>query len=326
MVGPAFIVSLDFELYWGLLDVRSLASYAANLRGVPRAVEGMLDLFAEFDVHATWATVGFLFMDSMAEVRAHRPTMLPGYADPRLDPFAYADGPGSSADPAFHFAPHLIERILATPGQELATHTLSHFYPLEAPEALDAFRMDLDGAIAVARRRFDVDLTSIAFPRNQYSIEHLRIAADAGISAFRGQPGAVDVFDPCGFGGLATGAPGERFADTYLPIARDTTFVPTPPPAGQPVNVLGSQFLRPWSDERRRLDRFRVGRVVGELRAAAEHGRHYHLWWHPHNFGLAPGQNLASLRQILEAFAVLRDTHGMRSLTMRDVAGGVARG
>jgi peptidoglycan/xylan/chitin deacetylase (PgdA/CDA1 family) len=325
MVGSALVVSLDFELYWGLLDIRSLASYSANLRGVPKAVEGMLDLFTEFDVHATWATVGFLFLDSMAEVRAHRPTMLPGYADPRLDPFAYADGPGSSADPAFHFAPQLIERILATPGQELATHTLSHFYPLEAPEALDAFRMDLDGAIAVARRRFDVDLTSIAFPRNQYSIEHLLIAADAGISAFRGSP---EQWMYSTRAGSEDSRPARlaRFADTYLPIARDTTFVPTPPPPGQPVNVLGSRFLRPWSDERRRLDRFRVGRVVGELRAAAEHGRHYHLWWHPHNFGLAPGQNLASLRQILEAFAVLRDTHGMRSLTMRDVAGGVARG
>jgi peptidoglycan/xylan/chitin deacetylase (PgdA/CDA1 family) len=325
MVGPALIISLDFELYWGLLDIRSLASYAANLRGVPQAVEGMLDLFAEFDVHATWATVGFLFMDSMAEVQASRPAVLPGYADPRLDPFAYAHGPGSVANPAFHFAPHLVERILVAPGQELATHTLSHFYPLEAPQALDAFGADLETAIAVARRRFGVDLTSIAFPRNQYSREHLRIAAQAGITAFRGNPEQWMYSTRAGSDDSRPARLG-RFADTYLPIARDTSFVPTAPPAGLPVNVQGSRFLRPWSEERRRLDGLRLRRVVGELRDAAENGRHYHLWWHPHNFGLAPGQNLAALRHILNAFATLRETHGMRSQTMRDVAGSVGDG
>ena len=301
MLRPALVISLDFELYWGLLDVCSLAAYTPNLRGVPAAIAGMLELFAAFEIHATWATVGFLFMDSMDEVRRHRPAVLPGYADGRLDPFAYVDGPGSDADPALHFAPHLIERVLAAPGQELATHTLSHFYPLEAPHALDAFRADLSMAIDVARQQFGVALTSIAFPRNQYSTDHLKIAAEAGITAYRGSPeqwmyatraGAED----------PRAAPLARFADTYLPIAPDTTFTPTAALAGQPVNVPGSRFLRPWSRGRRRIDRFRVRRVIGEMQTAAKHGRHYHLWWHPHNFGLAPNENLTALREILEAY------------------------
>jgi peptidoglycan/xylan/chitin deacetylase (PgdA/CDA1 family) len=322
---PALVISLDFELYWGLIDVCSLSSYTANLRGVPKAVDGMLDLFAAFDVHATWATVGFLFLDSMDEVRAHRPSILPAYADGRLDPFAYVDGPARGADPTLHFAPHLIERVLASPGQELATHTLSHFYTLEAPTALEAFRVDLEMAVAVARRRFGAELTSIAFPRNQYSADHLGIARQAGMTAFRGSPEQWMYSTRAGSDDSRV-ARLARFADTYLPVVRDTTYVPAVPPLGQPVNVVGSRFLRPWSQRRRRLDRLRMRRVIGEMRTAAQRGHHYHLWWHPHNFGLAPTENLAALRQILEEFAALRETHGMRSLSMREVAASLTDG
>ena len=40
MSNGSFVVSLDFELYWGLIDWRSLDSYAGNLRGVRYAAAG----------------------------------------------------------------------------------------------------------------------------------------------------------------------------------------------------------------------------------------------------------------------------------------------
>ena len=284
----------------------------------------MLELFAAFEIHATWATVGFLFMDSMDEVRRHRPAVLPGYADARLDPFAYVDGPGSDADPALHFAPHLIERVLAAPGQELATHTLSHFYPLEAPHALDAFRADLAMAIDVARLQFGVTLTSIAFPRNQYSTDHLKIAAEAGMTAYRGSPeqwmyatraGAED----------PRAAPLARFADTYLPIAPDTTFTPTAALAGQPVNVPGVDSSGPGVAA---VD-VSIGAVSGADRRDAG-GREARTAL-PSVVASAqlrprPEQNLAALREVLEGYSTLRDTHGMRSLTMREVVATLADG
>ena len=56
-----FTASLDFELYWGIRDVTSIQDYEENLKGVPKAIEIMLELFEEYEVHATWATLGFLF-------------------------------------------------------------------------------------------------------------------------------------------------------------------------------------------------------------------------------------------------------------------------
>src|SRR5262245_8758504 len=53
----------------------------------------MLDLFAERDVGATWATVGFVFCGSKDELMEARPRLLPHYADPRLSPYDFSTYP-----------------------------------------------------------------------------------------------------------------------------------------------------------------------------------------------------------------------------------------
>ena len=44
----------------------------------------------------------------------------------------------------------------------------------------------------------------------------------------------------------------------------------------------------------------------------------FHLWWHPHNFGIHRQENLAMLEAVLRHYACLRDTYGMRTMTMRE--------
>jgi hypothetical protein len=58
---------------------------------------------------------------------------------------------------------------------------------------------------------------------------------------------------------------------------------------------------------------------------AARTDSFFHLWWHPHNFGVNLEQNLATLEELLRYFSVLRDNYGMRSLTMADIAGELNR-
>jgi len=325
MDGGSLVISLDFELYWGLVDWRSLDSYAGNLRGVRTAAAGMLELFRSHEVHATWATVGFLFLDSMDELIARRPPILPGYANATMDPYAYAERVRDSVPRELHFAPDVIETIVATPGQELASHTFSHFYCLEAPSSLPAFRSDLEAAIEVARERFGIRLTSLVFPRNQYSPAHIRVAGELGITAYRGNPNVwTHTTRPrSGDTRLSRLA---RFADTYVPVHHDLSFQPTPSADGGPVDIRASRFLRPWTRGLRWADRLRVNRIRRELTAAAERKTSYHLWWHPHNFGLHPAENLAALSGILDTFVELRDRHGMRSLTMREAAESVDGG
>ena len=96
-----FTISLDLELYWGVRDKRTMEDYGENIRGVRRATEAMLAAFAEFDVHATWAAVGFLFFRDADDLRRHLPEVLPGYTNPALSPYDYmAGGGGRSMEPS----------------------------------------------------------------------------------------------------------------------------------------------------------------------------------------------------------------------------------
>jgi peptidoglycan/xylan/chitin deacetylase (PgdA/CDA1 family) len=324
--GGALVISLDLELYWGVRDGRTLDGYRENLEGVRRAVPLMLSLFAEYGVHATWATVGLLFLRDANDARVHAPAALPSYADKSLCPYEYLRAGGGGSDAQLHFAPDVIEEILRASGQELATHTFSHFYCLEEPARLDTFRADLDVAQSIARARFGAPLTSLVFPRNQYSAAHVKVAGEAGITAYRGNPEGW-MYSPRPKRGESALRRGARLADAFLPVSGDLSFSPSAEGAlaGPPYNVPASRFLRPWSKELAWAEPFRVGRVVRELALAARRGRIYHLWWHPHNFGRNTAENMGALANVLRAFSHLRETYGMASLTMGEVGIGMGR-
>lgn len=313
-----FTISLDFELFWGVRDVVPLAQYEDRLRMVHQAVPRMLDLFREYGIRATWATVGFLFMESFEELHARRPALLPEYRNTAFCPYRYSENP-ESRDRALHFAPELIQRILETPGQELGSHTLSHFYCLEEPGSLDAFRADLQGALDVARDKFGVRLKSLVFPRNQYSPAHAKVAGELGFVAIRGNPKSW-MYVARAWGEAGHTQRGARLLDTYAPVARGLLHTTEALQGTWPVDLKASRFLRGYSHALRHLEALKVRRIRGELRAAARSGRLYHLWWHPHNFGTHLEENLANLRAILETFQEMKARHGMRSLSMADAA------
>jgi peptidoglycan/xylan/chitin deacetylase (PgdA/CDA1 family) len=321
MTRPLFIVSLDLELYWGVRDSRTLQEYGDNLIGSRAVIPRLLELFCDRGIHATWAAVGFLMLRDAEDVRAHLPACLPGYRARELCPYAYLERERDALRADVHFAPELVERIVATPGQELATHTFSHFYGLEAPRDLEAFRADLQAARAVAKSRFGVDVRSLVFPRNQYTPDHVRVAGEVGITAYRGNP-RTWMYAPRARSEESLVRRAARLLDAYAPLVPDLTFAPLA--ESLPVNVPASRFLRPWSRALERLERLRIRRVQREMELAAQRGRAYHLWWHPHNFGSQLEENLAGLSSILATFGRLRRTYGMTSITMGEVAAAMA--
>jgi peptidoglycan/xylan/chitin deacetylase (PgdA/CDA1 family) len=169
-----FTISLDFELYWGVHDHRSLAAYARNLLGARYAIPRMLELFEHYGVHCTWATVGLLFFDRKAELMEHLPEPRPRYANPALSPYPRIGqiGPNERQDP-YHCGLSLIEQIRDCPGQEIGTHTFSHYYCLEPGETEDGqceatFRADLLAARRAAER-LGITPRSLVFPPGDLS-------------------------------------------------------------------------------------------------------------------------------------------------------------
>jgi hypothetical protein len=67
------------------------------------------------------------------------------------------------------------------------------------------------------------------------------------------------------------------------------------------------------------MDGLRLRRITNAMTEAAEKKRLFHLWWHPHNFGVNREQNLAFLGKIIAHFRHLRETRDMRSLNMSEL-------
>jgi len=86
------------------------------------------------------------------------------------------------------------------------------------------------------------------------------------------------------------------------------------------VNVRASQFLRPKVGLFRLVHPLHVGTIKRALTHAARTARGYHLWWHPHNFGLKTADNLAVLSNILGHFKGLAAEYGMVSRAMSPAA------
>ena len=314
--GGALVISLDFELMWGVRDRLGIFEYSRNILGGRKAIPSILQLFAERGIACTWATVGFLFCADRDELMASLPAVLPAYRRPGLSPYpALADiGRDEKVDP-YHFGLSLLRQVQFAPLQEIATHTFSHFYCLEEGGEVAAFRADLLAAQRVAERR-GVRLASIAFPRNQVSPAHLGVCRALGLTAFRGNE-RVWYHRARPSGEVSAPVRAARLIDSYLPLSGAHDHVPAL--VEGLVDVASSRFLRP-SRAGNALERLRLARITTAMEQAARRGTVFHLWWHPHNFGIGLDANIAFLTAVLDRFRALQDRYGMRSLTMTEVA------
>ena len=315
----ALVISLDFEINWGVRDQQTLAQYGANLLGVRQAVPAMLALFAEYDLHVTWATVGLLFFDNKADMLANLPAVRPNYADPALSPYLAMDSVGESEeqDP-YHFGLSLINQIRATPGQEMASHTFCHYYCLERGQTVETFRHDMEAAVRVAARQ-GLTLKSLVFPRNQYNATYLATCEAAGITSYRGNEQSW-IYKERSEEQQSLYKRGARLLDAYWNLSGEHTASWADMAASFPYNIPASRFLRPWSGRLKALEGLRLRRIMRGMEHAARQGEVYHLWWHPHNFGVNLAENMAVLRQLAEHYRTLQRRYGMLSLSMEEVA------
>lgn len=313
------VVSLDFELYWGLRDVSSLDACQASLLGVRQAIPRLLKLFTDYGVHTTWATVGFLFCDGREALQAAVPAQLPDYDDPRLSPYPSLQSLGASEDEdPYHFAPSLIAKIIGTPGQELGCHTLSHYYCLEPGQNRDTFAEDLAVAQHLAQGQ-GVTLRSLVLPRNQIEPGYLGFLPSLGIIAYRGTTTGW-MYRAASCPGNTLFSRGARLLDAYANLSGHQGYPQEALPRSVPVNIAASAFLRPYSPRMAWLDSLRLKRITASMTHAARHGLVYHLWWHPHNMGLHVEESLAFIEAILKHYILLREQHGMVSLGMAELA------
>ena len=316
-MNSKFVISLDFELLWGVFDVVDYSSKKQYFRQTRDVVPEILNLFDQYDVHATWATVGMLFNKDWEEWENNIPKVLPNYNKQELSAYNFGKSIKSSSTEEYCFAPKLIQEIVQTPGQELATHTYSHYYCLEEGQTAESFDKDLEIAVAVASA-IDVKLKSLVFPRNQFAPDYLQICNKHGIKNVRTNPkswywkdaNSNSVLDKLGRTGDAYFNLGKKsYPENHLYRIHD-----------QPLEQKASRFFRPVEGNKY-LRKLKIKRILSEMEWAAKNDEVYHLWWHPHNFGNLPEESMIDLKIILNHFKLLKSKYNFESVNMAELGG-----
>jgi len=317
--GGYFVISLDFELMWGVRDKKTISSYGENVLGVRRVIPMLLEIFEKYNVSATFATVGLLFCKDKKAMVGNIPEIQPQYFNTNLSPYKYISEIGENErDDKYHYASSLIRLIQQYPNHEIGTHTYCHYYCLEKGQTTEAFDHDIKKAIAISKE-YNIDIKTIIFPRNQYNDDYLKVCKNNGIENYRGNEKSW-MYKPINGEDENLFRRFFRLADTYFNISGNNTVKIDECVENIMCNIPSSRFLRPYNAKLAILEPLRLKRIKDSMTHAARNNEIFHLWWHPHNFGLNLDENIAFLDKILQHYKHLHLQYKFQSLTMNSLS------
>jgi len=311
------ILSLDFELHWGIFEKAPIEERISYFDNTLAVIPKILELFAKYNIEATWATVGMLFNESLDELMSSFPSEIPNYRDEALSAYKYIQDNLKIIDKYsdFYFAKELINLIHNTKGQEVASHTYSHYYCLESGQTISDFRQDLEININKANK-LRSSIHSIVLPRNQYNADYNQICLELGIKSIRSNPN-IWFWNTITKETLLKKI--ARTADCYLPLHNSLFELKSDKLKPEQVLLIpASRFFRPLG-KYAILNRLRIRRIKKEMTRAAKFNKLYHLWWHPHNFGTYPKRALEELEELLKHYKSLNEKYNFQSLNMKSI-------
>ncbi len=319
MTKGKFVISLDFEIYWGVRDAVKLKDYKENLLGVHESIPLLLNLFQKYGIQATFATVGFLFFQNKKELCNNLPAKRPQYLNPELSPYnghIQSIGNDEKEDP-FHFGSSLIKQIVAA-GQEIGSHSFSHYYCLEKGQSPAEFKEDLIAAKKIAENN-NIHLNSFIFPRDQYSEKYLKLCYEMGFTSFRGNERSR-LFSSKTLGKITSLRRPFRLLDAYINLSGHNCYSYDHMKRSRPFNIASSRFLRPYNKKLKKFENLKLKRITKSMTHAAKNGLTFHLWWHPHNFGINIPENFSFLEKILIHYEQLNTEFKFESTNMQQLA------
>ena len=307
-----FIISLDFELKWGVLDAYD-EKYDKNLLAARQVIPKILCLFEEYKIKATWAIVGLLFNSTKEEYYKYKPLLEPSYNADVLNPYLENIGESEDLD-KIHYAASLVKLIYEWPGQEVGSHTYSHYNCKDKLQTNREFDSDIKSVVKIASEKYNMKISSFVFPKNEINEEYLDVIKKHEFTHYRGNP--KNMIYSKGHNSKNIIFRMFRFLDSYFNItwhqvssAFNNHFL---------VNVVGNRLLRPYSSYKI-LNKLMLNRIKQEMHYAAKHNKNYHLWWHPHNFGVNSDDNLNNLKDILNNYQLMYKKYNMRSVCMSEI-------
>lgn len=313
------VISLDFELFWGLAGwaEEKLFGYKPRIEGAVYALKQITEVLSKYQMKCTIGYVSGIQYNNVDEFLEAAPTERPSYNNKVFSSYELLLSlvREEKIPQELLFRPDAVEMLKNNPLIELASHTFSHYYALEEGQTITQFESDIRTA-KEENKKNRIDTVSIIFPRNQIPREYKKICADCGFTHIRGNEESLlyrSESTPSKFDYKRV----LRLIDCYINLTGHHSF--KTPKRDVLTDVTASRFLRPYSKALSFLEPLKIRRIKKDMLYAAQHGEIYHLWWHPHNFGVNTLESIAQLKLICEWFATLRDTFGMETCFMKDI-------
>lgn len=302
-----FILSLDTELAWGSAHYGKVAQREKWFQLTRVCISRLLELLERFQISATWAVVGHLFLEKCQPVNGvkHPEIIRPTYSW-LADDWLAVDPCSQLEDAPIWYGKDIIQQILSCKvSQEIGCHTFSHIQVGDPGCSRDCFASELR-ACRLAAEEFGVTLKSLVFPLQM--VGHLDVLREHGFIAYRGNlpprnssrmPRIVRWLIYCLSAG-PTILPEERMELWDLPMC-----LSYPPP--HYWTYTPAVALQVWKAKR-------------ALRRAAQERRLFHLCFHPFHLAANPDRFFRGLEDIFAEFRLYRDAGLLDNLNMGQLA------
>ncbi|MDR2207034.1 MAG: polysaccharide deacetylase family protein [Flavobacteriaceae bacterium] len=313
-----FCISIDFELYWGIHDKKSIEEYSENISGVWTVVPKLLELFKKYNIHATWAVLGAMISENLDELQEFTPTEKPEYHDKILSPYYKLYDKIKTLNPQYIFGKPLFETLKSAPDQEIGTHTFSHYYCLEDGQTKLSFEADLDAAKKILKKN-GIDAKAFVFPRHQLNDDYIKDFPKFGIETYRGTE-KIWYNSPAKTGTEGVLKRAVRFADYYFPMfSQHCQSISEVKQNENLYMIRASRWFRPYSEKWKKLDFLKLRRIKTQMKYAAKTGKIFQLWFHPHDIGKNIEENFRQLEIILKYFEVLKNRCNFQSKNFAEI-------
>ncbi len=307
----AFVLSLDVELCWGVIDkpdqLKNNIEYYKQARD---CIDKILLLLEKYNISATWAVVGHLFLKECNAAKGQKHLEIPRNSYPWHSEDWFEESPctNEEEDPLWYGRDIIKKIINCRVCQEIACHTFAHLPYGDRNTKRTTVQADLTNCVNEAEKE-GLKLRSFVFPRNNAGyIDELK---NFGFEAYRGiEPTWYKSF-PIKLRKIC------HILDQFLAIC---------PPVSLPeydhglYNIPGSMFYLPMNGFRSLLPViFRIHKAKKGIRSAIKQNKLFHLWFHPFNIATNQEKLLYGLEEILKEVSSRREAGELETKSMAEI-------
>lgn len=298
-----FCLSLDTELMWGRHILKNHNEFIWRVRKEREVISDLLNLFAKYNIPASWAIIGHLFLDKCSSKSGRIHPEID--TDKKHDDWFKLDPASSIKKFPEWYGKDIVKKIMKLRNQEIASHSFSHV--LFGKCSKKWAESEVKECVRIAKK-MNLKLESFVFPYNL--IGHLDVLSNYGFRFFRGQ-------DKYWYSNFSLLSKVLAAVDLFLLISPP---VYKPKVENKMINIPGSMYLVSARGIRKLIPRgVRFLKAKRGIDKAIKEKKVFHLWTHPIDLVDKKEDLLIDFERILQYAGKKRKEGILAIKTMREI-------